>query len=113
MKHARFLGAARLEYFAEIAYYSEIEAGLGVRFTDAVHWFSRLRVPRWNTVLAVSFSRTFHFLSSIVSRTTASLSLRLLPTRRNLVTGAPGYVPANHALQATHNSGAALAVVGA
>ena len=36
MKHARFLAAARLEYFAEVAYYSEIETGLGLRFTDAV-----------------------------------------------------------------------------
>ena len=36
MKHARFLAAARLEYLAEVAYYSEIEGGLGLRFTDAV-----------------------------------------------------------------------------
>jgi len=36
VKHARFLAAARLEYFAEVAYYSEIEAGLGLRFTGAV-----------------------------------------------------------------------------
>lgn len=36
MKGARFLPAARLEYLAEIAYYSEAEAGLGVRFADAV-----------------------------------------------------------------------------
>ena len=36
MKQARFLAAARLEYLAEVAYYSEIESGLGLRFTDAV-----------------------------------------------------------------------------
>lgn len=36
MKQARFLAAARLEYLAEVAYYSEIESGLGLRFTDGV-----------------------------------------------------------------------------
>lgn len=36
MKQARFLAAARLEHLAEVAYYSEIEPGLGLRFTDAV-----------------------------------------------------------------------------
>jgi hypothetical protein len=35
VKRARFLAAARLEYLAEVAYYSEIEAGLGLRFADA------------------------------------------------------------------------------
>jgi hypothetical protein len=35
VKHARFLAADRLEYLAEVAYYSEIEGGLGLRFTDA------------------------------------------------------------------------------
>jgi toxin ParE1/3/4 len=36
VKRARFLAAARLEYLAEVAYYSEIEPGLGLRFTDEV-----------------------------------------------------------------------------
>jgi len=36
VKRARFLAAARLEYLAEVVYYSEIEPGLGLRFTDAV-----------------------------------------------------------------------------
>ena len=36
MKQARFLAAARLEHLAEVAYYSEIEHGLGLRFTAAV-----------------------------------------------------------------------------
>jgi hypothetical protein len=36
LKQARFLAAARLEHLAEVAYYSEIEHGLGLRFTDAV-----------------------------------------------------------------------------
>lgn len=36
MKQARFLAAARVEHLAEVAYYSEIEPGLGLRFTDAV-----------------------------------------------------------------------------
>ena len=36
MKRARFLAAARLEHLAEVVYYSEIESGLGLRFTDAV-----------------------------------------------------------------------------
>jgi toxin ParE1/3/4 len=36
VKRARFLAAARLEHLAEVAYYSEIEPGLGLRFADAV-----------------------------------------------------------------------------
>jgi hypothetical protein len=36
VRQARFLAAARLEYLAEIAYYSKIEPGLGLRFADAV-----------------------------------------------------------------------------
>ena len=36
MKQARFLAAARLEYLSEVAYYSDIEPGLGLRFADAV-----------------------------------------------------------------------------
>lgn len=35
MSHARFVAAARLEFLAEVIYYSEAEAGLGVRFTAA------------------------------------------------------------------------------
>jgi len=35
VKRARFLAAARLEHLAEVAYYSEIEPGLGLRFADA------------------------------------------------------------------------------
>ena len=36
MKRARFIAAARLEFLAEVIYYSEVEAGLGARFTAAV-----------------------------------------------------------------------------
>lgn len=35
MKHARFLAAARLEYLAEVVFYSKAEPGLGLRFADA------------------------------------------------------------------------------
>ena len=36
MKRARFVAAARQEFLAEIAYYSEVQTGLGARFTAAV-----------------------------------------------------------------------------
>ena len=36
MNRARFVTAARLEFLAEVIYFSEVEAGLGVRFTVAV-----------------------------------------------------------------------------
>ena len=36
MNHARFIAAARLEFLAEVIYYSEAQAGLGTRFTAAV-----------------------------------------------------------------------------
>lgn len=36
MKRARFIAAARQEFLAEIAYYSEVQTGLGARFTAAV-----------------------------------------------------------------------------
>ena len=36
MSRARFIAAARLEFLAEIIYYSEAQAGLGTRFTAAV-----------------------------------------------------------------------------
>lgn len=36
MKRARFIAAARLEFFAEIIYYSEAQPGLGARFAAAV-----------------------------------------------------------------------------
>ena len=36
MNRARFIAAARLEFLAEVIYYSEAEAGLGARFPAAV-----------------------------------------------------------------------------
>ena len=36
MNRARFITAARLEFLAEVIYYSEAEAGLGARFNAAV-----------------------------------------------------------------------------
>ena len=36
MSRARFIAAARIEFLAEVIYYSEAEAGLGARFTAAV-----------------------------------------------------------------------------
>ena len=36
MSRARFIAAARLEFLAEVIYYSEAQAGLGTRFTAAV-----------------------------------------------------------------------------
>lgn len=36
MSRARFIAAARLEFLAEVIYYSEVEAGLGARFAAAV-----------------------------------------------------------------------------
>ena len=36
MNRARFIAAARLEFLAEVIYYSEAQAGLGARFTAAV-----------------------------------------------------------------------------
>ena len=36
MSRARFIAAARLEFLAEVIYYSEAQGGLGVRFTAAV-----------------------------------------------------------------------------
>jgi len=36
VSRARFVAAARLEFLAEVIYYSEAQAGLGVRFTAAL-----------------------------------------------------------------------------
>lgn len=36
MKRARFIAAARQEFLAEVAYYNEVQTGLGIRFTKAV-----------------------------------------------------------------------------
>jgi toxin ParE1/3/4 len=36
VKRARFIAAARREFLAEVAYYSEVEPGLGQRFAEAV-----------------------------------------------------------------------------
>ena len=36
MNHARFIAAARIEFLAEVIYYTEAEAGLGARFNAAV-----------------------------------------------------------------------------
>ncbi len=36
MKRVRFIAAARREFLAEVIYYSEVEAGLGERFAEAV-----------------------------------------------------------------------------
>jgi len=36
VNRARFIAAARLEFLAEVIYYGEVEAGLGVRFARAV-----------------------------------------------------------------------------
>jgi toxin ParE1/3/4 len=36
VKRARFIAAARLEFFAEVIYYSEAQPPLGARFTAAV-----------------------------------------------------------------------------
>jgi len=36
VSRARFIAAARLEFLAEVIYYSEAQAGLGVRFAEAV-----------------------------------------------------------------------------
>ena len=36
MSRARFVAAARLEFLAEVIYYSEAQAGLGMRFTAAI-----------------------------------------------------------------------------
>lgn len=36
MTRARFIAAARLEFLAEVIYYSEVEPGLGAKFSAAV-----------------------------------------------------------------------------
>lgn len=36
MSRARFIAASRLEFLAEVIYYTEVEAGLGARFAAAV-----------------------------------------------------------------------------
>jgi plasmid stabilization system protein ParE len=36
VSRARFIAAARLEFLAEVIYYSEAQAGLGARFTAAM-----------------------------------------------------------------------------
>jgi plasmid stabilization system protein ParE len=36
VSRARFIAAARLEYLAEVIYYSEVETGSGARFAEAV-----------------------------------------------------------------------------
>jgi hypothetical protein len=36
VSRARFIAAARLEFLAEVIYYSEVQPGLGVRFSAAV-----------------------------------------------------------------------------
>jgi plasmid stabilization system protein ParE len=36
VKHARFIAAARLEFLAEVIYYSNLQPGLGARFTTSI-----------------------------------------------------------------------------
>lgn len=36
MRQARFIAAARQEFLAEVAYYNEVQPGLGLRYTTAV-----------------------------------------------------------------------------
>jgi toxin ParE1/3/4 len=36
VRQARFIAAARQEFLAEVAYYNEVQPGLGLRYTTAV-----------------------------------------------------------------------------
>ena len=102
MSRARFIAAARLEYLAEVMYYSEVETGAAVRFAEAVeHAVARaLAFPHSGSATRSNTRRMFvdGFPFAVIYRPERMgwSSLRWLIMRGVLTIGAPGYVPANH-----------------
>jgi len=101
VNRARFIAAARLEFLAEVIYYSEAQAGLGARFTAAVEEAAAraLAFPLSGSPYRSNTRRVlvkdFHFRSSIGSSSKESSSLQSHIMRGVLTTGDHACVPAN------------------
>jgi hypothetical protein len=102
VSRARFIAAARLEFLAEVIYYSEAEAGLGARFAAAVEMPLPAHLPflcqalRTVPILAGSSSRTSPSRLSTGRSLKELSSLRSHIMRGVPITGNLAYVPANH-----------------
>jgi hypothetical protein len=102
VSRARFVAAARLEFLAEVIYYSEVEGGLGARFAAAVDEAAARAVafPQsgspYHSDTRVSSSKTFRSPSSTGPSRKASLSLRSRTMLAIPIIGDLAYVPANH-----------------
>lgn len=114
MNQARFLAAARLEHLAGVAYYSEIEPGLGLRFTAAVEEATSraLAFPLAGSPFGPGTRRVllkdFHSPSFIDLRATVSWSSPSPHKPRGRGTGVHACVPANCAAADAPNSGVPL-----
>jgi hypothetical protein len=101
VSRARFIAAARLEFLAEVIYYSEAEAGLGARFAAAVEDASARALafplsgsPHRSKPAGFS-SRISPSRSSTAQSPKELSSLRSHTMRGVLITGNLAYVPAN------------------
>ena len=101
MSRARFIAAARLEFLAEVIYYSEVQAGLGARFTAAVEEAAARALAflypglRFAPILAAYSCRSFRSRLSTGRSQTESLFLLSRIMRSVLTSGNPVYLPAN------------------
>ena len=106
MSRAGFIAAARLEYLAEVIYYSEAQAGLGVRFTAAVEEAAAralafpLSARRFVPTLAESSSRISRFRLSTGPSPKELSSLRSHTMRGGLITGGLVFVLSSHRIDA-------------
>jgi len=101
VSRARFIAAARLEFLAEVIYYSEAQAGLGARFTAAVEEAAAraLAFPLSGSPFRADTRRVFvqEFPCALSTGRSQTESLSLLShiMRSVLTTGNPVYLPAN------------------
>ena len=101
MSRARFIADARLEFLAEVIYYSEAQSGLGARFTAAVEEAAARALPslypglRFAPIPAAYSCRSFRSHLSTGRSRTESLSLLSHIMLGVLTTGNPVYLPAN------------------
>jgi len=109
VRRARFIAAARLEYLAEVIYYSETQAGLGVRFAAAVEDaaaralafpLSGSPYPSNTRRVLGSLCTDFHSRSCTDRKPKELSSLRSHIMRGVPITGNLAYEPANRRIHA-------------
>jgi hypothetical protein len=104
VRRARFVSEAHQEFLVEVAYYNEVQAGFGIRFTKAVEEATAgtLAFPLSGTPSVSNTRRVFlkGFLSRFFTnqRTKASLFLQLHIMPVNPVIGLVEPEPANPVL---------------